>query len=408
VRLLFIFCGNGKRARDFEQIRPDIKKDTGGSSMKIFQDSHASRQLVRRWLIDYKSWLLAATLTLGLALGCVPVSYTNNTGAQESYAGQWLIEFRTGEPVIQLTLRYRSRRDGHDFNNNTSFEIRPEQLQGLTREQAMSGGTHVQFQFKRDAGTFNCEGWFRDGDGSGHYTFSPSPAFNAELKNRGYGVPTAEQQFSMAMHDVGLSLIEELRAQGYERPPLDQLIRMGMHGVGLDYVRGLKSLGYTLRTVGALIEMRDHGVSLGFVRELTALGYTQLPAEALVRAKDHGVSTEFIKELKALGYERLTLNQLIRMKDHGVSIGFVKGLAALGYTQLSVDELVAMRDHGVSLEFVKELKQLGYERATPDQLILLRDHGVTAAFIQRMKARGLGNLSIEELVRLRDHGGDGE
>ena len=48
----------------------------------------------------------------------------------------------------------------------------------------MSAGSHVQFQLIRDAGTFNCEGWFKDGKGSGHFVFSASPAFAAELQRR--------------------------------------------------------------------------------------------------------------------------------------------------------------------------------------------------------------------------------
>jgi hypothetical protein len=45
-------------------------------------------------------------------------------------------------------------------------------------------GTNVQFQLKRDAGTFNFEGWFKDGNGSGHFTFTPSSAFASELAGK--------------------------------------------------------------------------------------------------------------------------------------------------------------------------------------------------------------------------------
>lgn len=375
-------------------------------SMKILEGSDTKQYLLRRLFADYRIWLLAAVALLALILAfAAPVSYMNNAvGAQGSFTGQWLIEFRTGDPGIQMTLRYQSKSSGHEYNNNTSFEVTQDQLQGLTRDEAMSGGSHVQFQFKRDAGIFNCEGWFKNGEGAGHYTFSPAQGFAAELKNRGYGTPSAEQMFFMALSDVSLALIEELKAQGYERPSISQLIEMGNHGVRLEYVRGLKALGYTLRSVEELIEMRDHGVTLSFIRELSALGYEQLPAETLVRTKDHGVSPTYIKELKAAGYDKLSLEQLVRMKDHGVSTAFIRELSALGYAQLDVAVLIRMKDHGVSVNFIKEIRQLGYERPTPDQLILLRDHGVTSAFIQRMKERGLGNLSIEELVRLRDRG----
>jgi hypothetical protein len=409
ARAVFIFYGNGKRARDFEQVIVHTYHERyRRPSMKTIQNSRAGGHFVRLVLSDYRIWLLAAVATVALISGfAMPVSYTNNAGAQGAFTGQWLIEFRPGDPDIQMTLRYQSNRSGHEYNNNTSFEVTPDQLQGLTREQAMSGGSHVQFQFKRDAGVFNCEGWFKNGEGAGHYTFSPSQTFAAELKSRGYDTPSAEQQFSMAMGNLSLALIEELKAQGYERPSLSQLIEMGYHGVRLEYVRGLKALGYTLRSVEDLIEMRDHGVTLSFIRELSALGYERLSPDALIGMKDHGVSTSFIKELKTSGYDKLSREQLVGMKDHGVSTEFIRELRALGYQQLEVEELIRMKDHGVSTEFIKEIKQLGYEHPTPDQLIRLRDHGVTAGFIQRMKERGNGNLSLEELVRLRDRG-DGE
>lgn len=65
---------------------------------------------------------------------------------------------------------------------NQTRNVAPESLQGLTREQAFSAaGTHVRFDLRRDAGTFACEGWFRQGSGSGHFNFIP----DHNMKNRG-------------------------------------------------------------------------------------------------------------------------------------------------------------------------------------------------------------------------------
>src|SRR5207245_9767983 len=131
-----------------------------------------------------------------------------------------------------------------------------------------SSGAHVQFQLRRDAGTFNCEGWFKDGNGSGHFTFAPNAAFAAELKKQGYGEPTYEQQFSMAMSDVSLAFIKELKNQGYEKPTVDELAQLGNHGVRLEYIQGLKSLGYMVKATEWLRCMRAHGVRVTFLRDL--------------------------------------------------------------------------------------------------------------------------------------------
>jgi DNA-binding transcriptional MerR regulator len=368
------------------------------------------RNSLRQLIAGDRKCALFLLCLLTVSLACVPASYTNNTGpgysdansiaAQVSFTGQWLVEFRTGEDKVQFSLRYESR-NGHD-TNNTGFHIAPDQLRGLTREQAMSGGTHVQFQLKRDAGTFNCEGWFKDGNGSGHFVFSPDQSFAAELKRQGYGTPSAEQQFHMALSDVSLAFIEELKAQGYEQPTLAQLVDSGNHGVRLEYIQGLKSLGYNLRKIEDLIEMKDHGVSLNFIRDMTASGYERIPAEELVRLKDHGVNPDLIRALKAAGYAQLSLNQLVEMKDHGVNTKFISELDTLGYSRLPIEQLVEMKDHGVSAGFIQDLKGLGYDHVSVDLLIRLRDHGVTTSFIQRMKSRGLNDL--DQMIEQRDRG----
>src|SRR3989442_8859559 len=220
--------------------------------------------------------LVAVLGLLALFWACYPVADTSYSNPQETGTGQWLIEFRTGETKVHIEMRYeRKSEKGTGFSNH-GFQIDPSQLSGLTREQAMSGGTHVQFQLKRDAGTFNFEGWFKEGNGSGHFTFTPDLSFAAQLNGQGYGSPSDEQLLSLAMSDTGFALINELKVEGYERPTLDQLVAMGNHGVSVEYVQGLKSYGYQVKTIDYLVKMRDHGVSLKFIRELASMGYRNL------------------------------------------------------------------------------------------------------------------------------------
>jgi len=370
-----------------------------------------------------KTWLLIAITALALA--CVPASRTTLTtttaaepSAQERFEGQWLVEYRPdAEGRVQLTLNYQEQRQKKDgsagFSQwNSSFRIEPQQLDGLTREQAMSAaGTNVRFQLRRDAGALDCEGWFREGKGSGHYRFAPNTNFAAELRNRGIeGSPTTRQLFRMALADAGLALVDELKAQGYETPTFDQLIKMGDHGVRLDYVRGLKQYGYKLGTIDALVKMRDHGVTPNYIKELRDYGFKNLSAEELLKARDHGVSTDFIRELEVAGYASAadSLEGLIRLRDHGVSGSFIREIREEGYTQLPLEQLVRMRDHGVSVSFIKELKELGYANLPVDQLVRLKDHGVNARFITRFKADRGNNPPVEELIRLRNQGYDEE
>lgn len=366
-----------------------------------------------------KTWLLIAIATLALA--CVPASRTTVTTAavttaQERFEGQWLVEYAPDtEGRVHLTLSYQERRERKDgaksegySNWNSSFRIEPQKLDGLGREQAMSSsGTNVRFQLRRDAGSLDCEGWFREGKGSGHYRFVPNPNFASELRSRGIeGTPTTRQLFRMALADAGLALVDELKAQGYETPNFDQLIKMGDHGVRLDYVKGLKEYGYKLGSIDALIKMRDHGVSTTYIKEMRDFGFKNLTAEELVRARDHGVSAGFINELEAAGYASAadSLEGLIRLRDHGVSGSFIREVREEGYTGLPLEQLVRMKDHGVSTSFIKELKELGYANLSVEQLVRMKDHGVNTTFIRRVKTDRGTTPAVEELIRLRNQG----
>ncbi|MDQ3472703.1 MAG: hypothetical protein M3447_03100, partial [Acidobacteriota bacterium] len=147
-------------------------------------------------LRDRRVTLLGIFGVLTLLLACYPATEVSYSNSQDPGAAQWLVEFRTGEDKVHMEMRYRRRSEKGVGYSNNGFMIAPEKLTGLTREQAMSSGTNVKFQLQRDAGTFYFEGWFKEGNGSGHFTFSPNTSFGAELNRLGIGSPTAEQQLS--------------------------------------------------------------------------------------------------------------------------------------------------------------------------------------------------------------------
>jgi hypothetical protein len=294
--------------------------------------------------------------------------------AEDAYTGQWIIEPARQANFLHLTLTYSSEKHGGGQSMD-SFSLSPEQLRGLTAAQMSSAGVNVQFQLVRDAGTFNCEGWFKSGSGSGHFVFASNPAFVAELRKRSYEAPSEAQLFKLAMSDMGIAFLDELQAQGYERPTLDQLVRMGDHGVSLEYVRALKAQGYTVQSVDLLTRMVDHGVSISFIKELEALGYKRLPVDTLIRTVDHGVTPAYIEELAALGHQGLTLEQLTRLVDHGVGVRFIKEIDAAGYGHPPLDQLVRMQDHGVNARFIEKMKARGFNNLTIDELIKMADHG---------------------------------
>jgi len=394
----------------FHVHRGEALRHTGEISYEVAHQS--TGRVCPSVLKSRAAWALLALFALSipsLLLGCVPAS--RSASAQgERFAGQWLVEYKPGSEKVQLTLSFREERTDakggrHSNNWNTTNDIETDKLQGLTREQAFStSGQNVRFQIRREAGTFNCEGWFKDGKGSGHFTFAPDAAFAAALRQRGVGSPDERQLFSLAQADVGLALLDELKSQGYELPSIEQLVRLGHHGVRLDYLKGLSSLGYRLGTIDSLVRMRDHGVGLDFIRQLREFGYRNLTAEELVRARDHGVSVVYIEELRAAGYATPPLEGLIRIRDHGVSTTFIRELRAEGFDSLPLEQLVRLKDHGVTVNFIKELKVLGYPQLSVEQLVRLRDHGVNAAFVRRAKSSMGDNPTVDELIQMKNRG----
>ena len=101
---------------------------------------------------------------------------------QDSITGQWIIEMKPGTDSAYVSINRRSEHGHH----SSSTDFRRDMLRGLTDAQASGSGTAVSFQIVREAGTLNCEGWFKNGQGSGTFTFAPNPGFAAEMRSLGY------------------------------------------------------------------------------------------------------------------------------------------------------------------------------------------------------------------------------
>src|SRR5262249_51807713 len=124
----------------------------------------------------FKSWpvfragAVTAALVAGVLLFRMAVP-AHQSSSPESTTGQWMIEDMTGTNLFSLTMRYDDQSGGRfGWHSEHSFMTGLERLEGLNREQMMSAGAAVRFRIARDAGSFACEGWFKDGKGSGHFS----------------------------------------------------------------------------------------------------------------------------------------------------------------------------------------------------------------------------------------------
>jgi beta-lactamase regulating signal transducer with metallopeptidase domain len=345
-------------------------------------------------------------------------------GAQE-FTGTWDVHLSSDPGQVQLTVR-----SGHSTHGRTMALADLERLAGTT----LASASTVHFPIRREAGTFTIDGTCRNSACAGTFVFEPSATFGAELAKRGIGRPTPQDQFYLAVADIGIAYLDTLAAAGYATPDLRTLVRAAQHGVDGAYVKEMAALGYRLGTVDPLIRLRDHGVDPEYVRgmaenglaklsandlvrgrdhgvdpdyvhDLAALGFGGLGLDALVEARDHGVDPTYIRDMQSLGH-KLTIDGFTRTRDHGVDPDYVRGLASLGYDGLTDDALVSARDHGVDPEYVREMAALGYKRIPLDAMIRMRDHGVDPAYVRRLQQRGVSNLSVDEIIRRRDRGDD--
>lgn len=311
-----------------------------------------------------------------------------------STSGTWSVQ-----PSEKAGQVYFEMRQLHSSNGHT---VPLSQLEGLTPSQMNAGGT-VKFLLRRDAGTFTCEGVFRDGVGGGAFSYAANPGFPDELARRGVSRPTARQQFEMAKNDVSLGFLDDLKAQGYQMPTAEELVQASQHGVSSTYVRDMGALGYKVGTVAALIKLRDHGVTPDYVGALRNFGFGSLSVDELVNARDHGVSADYVTAVRELGYKNLTLEELINGRDHGVSADYIRELQALGY-KADFKELMNARDHGVTADYIKGLKDLGYTDIPLVELRNLRDHGATPERVKHANDKAGTKLSPEMLRTVLDGG----
>src|SRR4029453_9715345 len=215
-------------------------------------------------------------------------------GVWTAERSKWRVEKGATATLVELSLR----RVGGRGHWNSSETLPLTDLKGLTAEMLEAASSDVRFEWVKDAGTFACQGRFETGVGAGHFVFSASADYAADMKRRGYGEIDEEKALSSALHAGAPPFIDELAKLGYGRVPLDDLVSLRIHGVSPDFIRGMASRGYRKLPRDQLPSLRIHGASLEFVNELQSLGYSGLPVDGLVSFRIHGVSAEDDPALK--------------------------------------------------------------------------------------------------------------
>ena len=286
-----------------------------------------------------------------------------------SRTGDWTIRKsdQAGKVELSLIEHHNGGNSSHESDWPTSA------FQGL--DFSKSGRQDVHFTITRDAGKIDCEGYLKDGQGAGLFTFDPNPDYARQMQSLGFSVDD-DEQYSMAVQDVSLEFARQMK---------------GEHLTGLD--------------TDKLVAFRIFKVDSQFIADIRGAGLNVTDSDKLVAFRIHGVSPEMIRSLKQAGYSP-DEDELIAMRIHGATLEWMQALKKQGYDHVEIEKLIAFRIHGVSPEFIEKIQSLGYQHPDPDQLIAMRIHNVTPEYIANLRSRGIQHPTIDELVSMRIHGID--
>lgn len=206
--------------------------------------------------------------------------------AAPSHSGTWSASVRKDQ--LQLSLRTKGEGSGQ-----TSTPVPRTAFQELSTAE----GSTAPFRLVREAGTFHFEGRFTDSEGAGHFRFEPSEAYTRAMAGLGYPSLTADQQYQLALFDVGPTRVKELAALGYKDIPFKQLIEVAICQVTPEYVRALAAEGFKNLELEQLLALSIHGVTPEFIREVREMGYPNATADDLVKLRIHGIDSAFVRSL---------------------------------------------------------------------------------------------------------------
>ncbi len=294
--------------------------------------------------------------------------------AQRSITGEWVAEFSRKNPdEVQFTIIRRGERRGQ---HTSSDGIPLSELQGLTREQAFGPRAEVNFRIAREAGTFQCEGFFKEGRGAGQWTLTTSPNFVSAMRARGYDNLSEDDLFTAAVVDVRVKTVDDLKAAGYDRLTYDEVVEASIFKVTGEFIREMKAAGFDNLSFKKLVEARIFEVDGKFVREVEAMGFGRQPFDKLVEMRVHEITPEFIGRMRSMGFDNLSLDELGDLSVHDVTPEFVNGIKAEGFSPITPEQAVELKIFGVDRDFIRRVRAKGFPDVTLKQLVELRIHGV--------------------------------
>ena len=258
--------------------------------------------------------------------------------AQTTLTGDWSAKPAAKDDAkINLNFERQSEKGGK-YQMGQTFEYN--QLQGLTREQVMSGGP-VKFSLVREAGTVECEGSFQNQKGSGTFRFTGNQAFVTAMKSRGFDFEKETDNKYEGRHE-----------------PENRLFAATTLNVTTALADDLSSSGFTL-DVGDLFKAAIFKIDSAFMREMKATGFPNLDMDDLVKARIFHIDAEFVRQAAHMGFDKQPFEHLVKMSIFKITPQFVAGVRDEGLTNLSIEDVVKLKIFNIDAEAIRKAKAEG-------------------------------------------------
>lgn len=249
---------------------------------------------------------------------------------------------------IHLNFARRSE-NGHRNQMDKTYDYAD--LQGLSREQVLSGGP-VKFSIVREAGRIDCEGSFQNTRGSGTFSFTGNQSFVAAMKSRGFDFEddsglnndrhSGDSLFAATTLDVTTALADDLVSAGFGKLNVDDLFKAAIFKIDSKFMREMKASGFPNLGMEDLVKARIFKIDADFVSRVTQMGFDKEPFESLVKMQIFKVTPEFITEVRNEGLTDLAVEDLVKMRIFKIDSAFIRQAKAEG-VPLEVERLVQRR-----------------------------------------------------------------
>lgn len=265
-----------------------------------------------------------------------------NAGAQQTATGDWTATVSKDKPQIHLNLE---RRDGSGRNQmGQTYEF--SDFQGLSREQALSGG-RVSFSLIREAGRIDLEGSFQDGKGSGTFRFTGNQQFVAAMKLRGFDFEEKQNRghdwenrlFAATTLNVTTALADDLNSAGFGKLDTGDLFKAAIFKIDSTFMREMKASGFENLGMEELVKARIFKIDPAFVSQVSQMGFAKEPFETLVKMQIFKVTPAFVAEIRNEGLSNIQIEDLVKLRIFKIDSEFIRAARAEG-VPLEVERLV--------------------------------------------------------------------